>query len=67
MRPKPAESHQIQVPENEACQILHLSARTLYNRRKHGEISYVEDGGRIFYRLDELDRYSRSKQVMATK
>lgn len=53
----------LQVPEREAARILNLHPKTLFNRRRENKIAFVRDGGRILYRLDELDRYSRSLQV----
>lgn len=60
------EAKPIQVSESEAARILNLSTKTLYNRRVAGKIAHVNDGGRVLYRLDELERYSRSLEVRAT-
>jgi hypothetical protein len=55
----------LQVPEREAARILNLHPKTLFNRRQAKKIAFVRDGNRIMYRLEELDRYSRSLEVPA--
>jgi len=53
----------LQVSEREAARILNLHPKTLFNRRRAGKIAFVQDGNRVLYRLEELERYSRSLQV----
>lgn len=56
----------LQVSEREAARILGVSSKTLFNRRQAGKIGYVRDNGRVLYRLDELQRYSKANEVAAT-
>ncbi len=55
----------LQVSEREAARILGVSPKTLFNRRQAGKIGFVRDDGRILYRLDELQRYSKAREVPA--
>jgi hypothetical protein len=66
MQPTADRPKALQVNEREAARILSLSPKTLFNRRHAGVIRYVRDGGRIFYRLDELDRYSKANETQAS-
>lgn len=47
------------ITRQEATEILKISARTLDNRIKSGQIQTVKDGKRIFILSDELERYLR--------
>ena len=55
----------LQVSEREAARILGVSPKTLFNRRQAGKIGFVRDNGRVLYRLDELERYSKANEVPA--
>ena len=56
----------LQVSEREAARILGVCPKTLFNRRVAGKIGYVRDDGRVLYRLDELERYSKANEVPAS-
>lgn len=57
----------IQIPEDQAATALGISRRTLFNLRRAGKIAHVLVGPkRVFYRMEELERFSKENQVAAT-
>lgn len=67
--PKPyklSETSSIVMTERQAAKYIKKSAKTLYRRRKNGQISYIDDDGRISYLKDDLDAYLAARRVAAT-
>jgi excisionase family DNA binding protein len=50
----------ILVDENEAARLLGLSAKTLYNMRRAGQLPFVRVRGRIMYRPVALEKWAES-------
>lgn len=63
---KLSETSSIVMTERQAAKYNKKSAKTLYRRRKNGQISYIDDDGRISYLKDDLDAYLAARRVAAT-
>ena len=61
--PDPCE---IRVGNDEATELLEVSARTLQRLRSNGEITYSIQGGRTWYMLDEIQRVMAGRLVAST-
>ena len=57
---------QLRVTEREAAKILGICPRTLFRRRPEGKLAYIKDGCKVFYDMNELQRYSRDAMTRAT-
>ena len=44
----------------EICQRLHISKRTLDNYREQGLLPFSKIGGKVFYRLEDIDDFLNS-------
>jgi len=49
--------------EQEAADILRISKETLARKRKAGLITYIDNGGRPFYKQEHLDSYLREVRL----
>ena len=56
----------IQVSEADAAKITGVCGKTLYNERRAGRLQFGRVGKKIVYRLEELDRWSKSNTVDAS-
>jgi excisionase family DNA binding protein len=43
------------------CNILHVSDRTLYKMRNHGDLPFISVGRKILYKASDINAYIESK------
>ncbi len=67
LSPTPAASDRLLTVEEAASFLGDLSRWTVYKRKREGEIPYVKDGNRLFFKESDLRAYVEGKRFTQEK